>query len=202
MVGPVGDSIIMIEAISGLSAAFGLSGSAGLNAYIPLLMVALAARFPAGDPLVKLQAPYDLMGSWWVIGLLAVLLVIEIVADKIPAVDTVNDGIQTFVRPAAGAILFAGSANVITDIHPILALGAGLLVAGGVHATKTAARPVVTVSTAGVGNPVVSTAEDVVAFVVSLLAIVLPIIAAILMIIFLVAVISMVRRWRRHRMVV
>ena len=192
----------MIEAISGLSAAFGLSGSAGLNAYIPLLMVALAARFPAGDPLVKLQAPYDLMGSWWVIGLLAVLLVIEIVADKIPAVDTVNDGIQTFVRPAAGAILFAGSANVITDIHPILALGAGLLVAGGVHATKTAARPVVTVSTAGVGNPVVSTAEDVVAFVVSLLAIVLPIIAAILMIIFLVAVISMVRRWRRHRMVV
>lgn len=190
----------MIEAISGLSAAFGLSGSAGLNAYIPLLMVALAARFPLDNPLVKLQAPYDLMGSWWAIGLLAVLLVIEIVADKIPAVDTVNDGIQTFVRPAAGAILFAGSANVITDIHPILALGAGLLVAGGVHATKTAARPVVTVSTAGVGNPVVSTLEDIVAFVVSLLALILPIIAAILMLTFVVFVIVLVRRWRRRRM--
>ena len=49
----------MIEAISGLSAAFGLSGSAGLNAYIPLLLVALAARFPMSDPLVELQAPYD-----------------------------------------------------------------------------------------------------------------------------------------------
>ena len=192
----------MIEAISGLSAAFGLSGSAGLNAYIPLLLVALAARFPTSDPLVSLQAPYDLMGSWWVIGLLSVLLVIEIVADKIPAVDTVNDGIQTFVRPAAGAILFAGSANVITEIHPILALGAGLLVAGGVHATKTAARPVVTVSTAGVGNPIVSTLEDIVAFVVSLLAIVLPIIAAILMIIFLVVVLSSIRRWRQRKMVV
>ncbi len=191
----------MIEAFSGLSAAFGLSGSAGLNAYIPLLLVALAARFPTGDPLIKLQAPYDLMGSWWVIGLLVVLLVIEIVADKIPAVDTVNDGIQTFIRPAAGAILFAGSANVITDIHPVLSLGAGLLVAGGVHATKTAARPVVTVSTAGVGNPVVSVIEDVVAFVVSLLAILLPIIAAILMLIFLVAVIMMIRRWRRRKMV-
>ena len=191
----------MIEAFSGLSAAFGLSGSAGLNAYIPLLLVALAARFPTGDPLIKLQAPYDLMGSWWVIGLLVVLLVIEIVADKIPAVDTVNDGIQTFIRPAAGAILFAGSANVITDLHPVLSLGAGLLVAGGVHATKTAARPVVTVSTAGVGNPVVSVIEDVVAFVVSLLAILLPIIAAILMIIFLVAVIMMIWRWRRRKMV-
>lgn len=191
----------MIEAISGLSAAFGLSGSAGLNAYIPLLMVALAARFPLDDPLVKLQAPYDLMGSWWAIGLLAVLLVIEIVADKIPAVDTVNDGIQTFVRPAAGAILFAGSANVITEIHPVLALGAGLLVAGGVHATKTAARPVVTVTTAGVGNPVVSTLEDIVAFIVSLLALILPIIAAILMLIFVVFIILLVRRWRQRKMV-
>ena len=191
----------MIEAISGLSAAFGLSGSAGLNAYIPLLLVALAARFPMADPLVKLQAPYDFLGSWWAIGIIAVLLVIEIVADKIPAVDTVNDGIQTFIRPAAGAILFAGSANVITEIHPILSLGAGLLVAGGVHATKTAARPVVTVSTAGVGNPIVSTLEDIVAFVVSLLALILPIIAAILLLALLLLVFMMIRRWRQRKVV-
>lgn len=191
----------MFEALSGLSAAFGLSGSAGLNAYIPLLLVALAARFPMSDPLVKLQAPFDVMGSWWVIGLLAVLLVIEVVADKIPAVDTINDGIQTFVRPAAGAILFAGSANVVTEVHPILALGAGLLVAGGVHATKSAARPVVTVSTAGIGNPVVSTIEDIIAFVVSLLAIFLPIFAAVLMAAFVIFVILFIRRWRQRKMV-
>ena len=192
----------MFEAISGLSAAFGLSGSAGLNAYIPLLLVALAARFPMSDPLVKLQAPFDLLGSWWAIGLIAVLLVVEIVADKIPAVDTVNDTIQTFIRPAAGAILFAGSANVITDVHPILALGSGLLVAGGVHATKTAARPVVTVTTGGIGNPIVSTLEDIVAFVVSLLAILLPIIAALLLLTFLFVVIYFVRRWRQRRTLV
>lgn len=191
----------MIEAISGLSAAFGLAGSAGLNAYIPLLMVALAARFPLDNPLVKLQAPYDLLGSWWAIGLIVVLLVIEVVADKIPAVDTVNDGIQTFIRPAAGAILFAGSANVITDVHPILALGAGLLVAGGVHATKTAARPVVTVSTAGVGNPIVSTLEDITAFVVSFLAILLPVIAALLLFTLLIFTFIIVRRWRRRKVV-
>ncbi len=191
----------MIEAISGLSAAFGLAGSAGLNAYIPLLMVALAARLPLDNPLIKLQAPYDLLGSWWAIGLIVVLLVIEIVADKIPAVDTVNDGIQTFIRPAAGAILFAGSANVITDVHPILALGAGLLVAGGVHATKTAARPVVTVSTAGVGNPIVSTLEDITAFVVSFLAILLPIIAALLLFTLLIFTFIIVRRWRRRKVV-
>lgn len=189
----------MIEAISGLSAAFGLSGSAGLNAYIPLLMVALASRFPLDDPLLALAKPYDILSNWWVIGILAVLLVIEVLADKIPIVDSTNDAIQTFVRPVAGAILFAGSANVITDIHPILSLGAGLLVAGGVHATKSIARPVVTATTAGTGNWAVSSAEDVTAFFVSLLALLLPIVAAILLATVLILIFIAVGRRRQKR---
>lgn len=189
----------MIEAITGLSAAFGLSGSAGLNAYIPLLMVALASRFPLNDPLLTLAKPYDLMGSWWVIGILAVLLVIEVLADKIPVVDSANDAIQTFVRPVAGAILFAGSANVITEMSPILSLGAGLLVAGGVHATKSVARPVVTASTAGTGNWAVSSVEDITAFFLSLLSLIVPIIAAVLLLIVLTIVIVAVYRRRQKR---
>lgn len=191
----------MIEAISGLSAAFGLAGSAGLNAYIPLLLVALASKFPTADPLIKLQTPYDLLSSWWVIGLLAVLLIIEVLADKIPAVDSVNDGIQTFVRPAAGAFLFAGSANVITEMHPILALSAGLLVAGGVHATKAAARPVVTVTTAGMGNPIVSVLEDIVAFVVSLMSLLLPILAALVLATLLIVAAILIHRRRQRKAV-
>ncbi len=189
----------MIEAITGLSTAFGLAGSAGLNAYIPLLAVALAARFPLVDPLIKLEAPFDLLGTWWAIAILGVLLAIEVTADKIPAVDTINDGIQTFVRPAAGAILFAGSANVITEIHPILSLGAGLMVAGGVHATKSVARPVVTATTAGTGNWAVSTVEDLTAVVVSFLALIVPIVAAIVMIVFVGAVIVFLVRRRQKR---
>lgn len=189
----------MFEAITGLSAAFGLSGSAGLNAYIPLLMVALASRFPLSDPFLKLAEPYDLLSSGWAIGILVVLLAIELVADKIPAVDSANDLIQTFVRPAAGAILFAGSANVITDIHPVLSLSAGLLVAGGVHATKAVARPVVTATTVGTGNWAVSIAEDVIAFFTSLLSLIVPIIAALLFGAFLIIVFLTVRRFRKRR---
>jgi hypothetical protein len=114
------------------------------------------------------------MTSWWVIGVLIVLLIIEIVADKVPAVDTVNDVINTIIRPAAGAILFAASANVINEVTPVLSVILGLLVAGGVHTAKTISRPVVTTTTAGMGNPVVSTIEDVVAGVTSLLAVLLP----------------------------
>jgi hypothetical protein len=89
---------------------------------------------------------------------------------------------------------------VITDIHPILSLGAGLLVAGGVHATKAAARPVVTVTTAGIGNPVVSVLEDVVAIIVSLLAILLPILAALLLLVFIGFVLIFIRRRRQRKM--
>jgi len=189
----------MIEAIAGIGTAFGLSGSAGLNAYIPLLIVALAGRFPTSDPLIELSSPYDLLSSWWVIGLLVILLVIEMTVDKIPAVDTLNDGIQTFVRPVAGAILFAGSSSAINDMNPILAILAGVLVAGGVHATKSLVRPVVTASTAGTGNWAVSLTEDVIAVGMSLLAIFIPVLAGILVIIFAIAIILLIRRIRKGK---
>jgi hypothetical protein len=171
---------LMFEALGGIGAALGLASSAGLNAYIPLLLVALAARFPLESPLLQLSEPYNLMGSWWAIGILVVLLLIEMTVDKIPAVDTINDIIQTFVRPAAGAILFAANASVVTDIHPVLALVAGLILAGSVHTAKGAVRPFVTATTGGTGNWFVSLVEDIVAFFVSLLAILLPILAGLI----------------------
>ncbi len=160
--------------------AFGLSASAGLNAYIPLLVVSLVGRF--APDVMKLSPPWDVMTSWWIIGLLIVLSIIEFFADKIPAVDTVNDAIQTFVRPTAGAILFAASAHVVTDVNPVLSLALGLLVAGGVHAVKATARPVVTATTLGTGNAVVSAAEDFTATVMSILAVMVPVIAGVLLI--------------------
>ena len=175
--------------------AFGLASSAGLNAYIPLLLVALAARFPLQDPFLQLSAPYDALGSWWAIGVIAVFLLIEMTVDKIPAVDTVNDGIQTFIRPAAGAVLFAANANIVTEIHPALALTAGLLVAGGVHAAKGTARPVVTATTAGTGNWFVSLVEDIAAFFVTIVSIFLPVLGMVLA----VLVIIMFARWVRRR---
>jgi len=160
--------------------AFGLSVSAGLNAYIPLLTVALVAKF---TDLITLNSPWDALTSWWVISLLFVLSLVEFFADKIPMVNHVNDAIQTLVRPAAGAIAFAATAS-IAEVHPVLALVAGLLVAGGVHATKSAAvRPAVTASTGGAGNVPASILEDLISTILSILAIIIPIVIAITIII-------------------
>ena len=113
----------------------------------------------------------------------------------------VNDGIQTFIRPVAGAIVFAASAQVITDIHPVFSMTAGLLIAGGVHAVKAAAvRPVVTATTAGAGNVPVSIAEDVMATLLSILAIVIPVIFTSMVIISTALLIWLLwRRFNRER---
>lgn len=170
-----------MDAVASLFSAFGLSASAGLNAYIPLLVVSLTARYTNW---ISLSPPWDVMTSWWVIGALVVLITIEFFADKAPLLNHVNDIIQTFVRPAAGAILFASNAGVVNQMHPILAVIAGLLVAGTVHAAKSAAiRPAVTATTGGTGNILISVAEDILATVLSILAVVIPVIIAALIIV-------------------
>lgn len=187
----------MTEIIGGVLGAFGLSASAGLNAYIPLLVVSLLAKF---TNLIELADPWSTLESWWVIGVLAVLGTVEIVADKVPVVDHVNDAIQTFIRPVAGAILFATSAKSITDINPVLSMICGLLVAGSVHAAKSlVARPVIEASTAGIGTPIVSTAEDVVVTIISVLAVILPVLMLILIVLIVWWVIWFIRKLKSKR---
>ncbi|MBI2332530.1 MAG: DUF4126 domain-containing protein [Chloroflexi bacterium] len=174
-----------MELLLGIFTAFGLSASAGLNAYIPLLVVGVIAHYSPNT--LNLVKPFDLLANPWILILLGVLVIIEMVADKVPAVNHINDLIQTIVRPVAGAIAFAASANVITDINPVLALACGLLVAGSVHTVKAAAvRPAVTATTGGAGNVPVSIAEDILATFTSVLAVVIPLIAGTLFIVLLV----------------
>ena len=183
------------SAFLSLATAFGLATAAGLNAYIPLFIVALLSRVSS---LITLSEPYDALSSWWVIGALGVLMVIEILVDKVPAVDTINDVVQTFIRPTAGALLFAASTRVI-GLHPVLAALCGVILAGGVHAAKSVGRPVVTATTAGVGDPVVSTVEDVVSFVTSVIAVVAPYAVAVLIAALLLLVVWWANRRRRRR---
>ena len=178
-----------MDILSGLT----LAAPAGVNAYIPLLAVALAERLGW----LHLYEPYDVLGSWWVIAIIAVLLTVEVIADKVPAVDHVNDVIQTVVRPAAGGLL-AVSSSGHGSVSPVVLLVAGVLIAGSVHAVKATARPVVNASTAGAGAPVVSTLEDIGAAIVTVLALLVPVIAAIVIITTVVLAIVMIRRWRRH----
>ncbi|MFF5174995.1 DUF4126 domain-containing protein [Micromonospora sp. NPDC000089] len=168
----------MFEVLTGT----GLAASAGLNAYIPLLTMGLLARYTG---LIDLPSGWQWLGNGWVILILAVLLAVEVVADKVPVVDHVNDIVQTVVRPTAGGLAFgAGSGSETVTVsdpgnffssHQWVPVVTGVVIAFGVHLLKSAARPVVNATTAGFGAPVASTAEDATSVVMSLAAIILPV---------------------------
>lgn len=167
-----------MEALFAIFSAFGLSASAGLNAYIPLLVVGVIAHY---TDLIQLSPPFDTLANPWILILLGILLIVEMLADKVPPVNHLNDLVQTFVRPVAGAVAFAAGTNVIHGISPVVALACGLLVAGGVHLAKSAAvRPLVTATTAGAGNTPVSIAEDVASTAVSIASVLMPVLVAVL----------------------
>lgn len=173
-----------------------LAAPAGVNAYIPLLALAAAQRVGW----VQLREPFDMLGTWWAILLITFFLIIEIFADKVPAVDHVNDVIQTFVRPAAGGFL-ALSTTGENAVAPWLALAAGVIIAGGVHALKATSRPLINVATGGTGAPVASTVEDAGAAGVSALAIAAPLIGFITVAIAIIASAWALSRLRDRKIV-
>ncbi|MCB0914172.1 MAG: DUF4126 domain-containing protein [Actinobacteria bacterium] len=184
-----------MEATWLLLTGIGLAAAAGLNAYIPLLLAGLLARFDV----ISLAEPYDLLESTTALAIVAVLLVIELLADKIPAVDSVNDAVQTLVRPASGALLFAGVFAGDAEWVQVLALVGGLVTAGTVHGAKATARPVVNVTTAGVGGPVSSVVEDAISVSLTLAAIFAPVLVLVLLALLGWLFFRIRRRWRGRR---
>jgi hypothetical protein len=183
---------------------FGLATAAGLNAYIPLLALGLLSRF---THLVTLPHGWAWLENGWVMTIVAVLLVVEIVADKIPALDSINDIVQTFVRPTAGGIVFgsgtAAQTSAVTDpgafVHSgqWVAVAIGVVTALVVSLTKSTVRPAANVATAGMAAPVLSTLEDITSVGLVLLAILVPVLVLVALIALVWAVVRFVRRRRR-----
>lgn len=201
----------MFASLTGL----GLASAAGLNAYVPLLVMGLIARYTDLVPLAPawawIEHPVTLIG-------LSVLLIVEFVADKVPALDSVNDVVQTFVRPTSGGIVFGAGASAVrlTEIAEISgeASGAAATSGGGVvwgaviagvaialffHLAKALARPVINVLTLGVGAPVVSFLEDVASVFTALVAVLLPLLIVIVFPLMVVVGVWAVRKGRKAR---
>jgi len=184
----------------------GLSAAAGLNAYIPFLVVALIARF---TDYITLPVGYEWIESTWAIGIVAALLLAEVILDKIPAVDTINDTIQTFIRPSMGGLIFAATTaaaqldnSTWMKDNPWVSVVLGVLISGLVHTGKMAARPAINVGTLGTGAPVVSTLEDISSLSLSLIALIAPVLVILALALLAWLLIWMwlrVRRWRRTR---
>lgn len=192
----------MLELLTGA----GLATAAGLNAYIPLLAVGLSARFLDW---VQLPPAWAWLSNDWVMLVIGILLVLEIIADKIPAVDSVNDIIQTVVRPTAGGILFGTGASsqtvAVTDpaefftSNQWVPVAIGVILSLVVHVGKTMARPAANAASFGFAAPVLSSIEDGISIALTFFAIVLPFLVIVGVVGVVIGGIALIRRAGRRK---
>lgn len=160
-------------AIGSVFAAFGLSGAAGLNAWLPLLITALADRLDW----IELAEPFDQLSGTGGLVAIGVLFALDFAGDKVPAVDHALHAVGMAIAPASGALLFVGQTGLETEIPTSIAILLGALTAGSVHVGRSSVRPASTATTGGAGNPVLSFVEDAMSAFLTAVALLLPILA-------------------------
>ncbi len=148
-----------MDFIQTLAIGMGASWVSGINLYASVATLGLLGRFAN----LELPGELQVLTSWWVIGIAAVLYLIEFFADKIPLVDSTWDLVHTFIRVPAGAVLAATAFGDFDRSVQVIAflLGGGLALSS--HGTKAAARALINTSPEPVSNIVVSTLEDILA---------------------------------------
>jgi hypothetical protein len=172
-----------------------LAATAGLRAWLPLLVAGILARTGIAD----LGEGFAWLGSWPALAVFGIATVLEIVGDKVPALDHALDVVGTFIRPLTGAL---AAAAVLVEIRdPLIAVVIGIVVGAPTalapHAAKATARALSTTTTGGLANPVVSFFEDVLAVVLAILAFFAPIVAGFIVIGLGCVVWTWLRRRRR-----
>lgn len=165
-----------------LGTAMGSAWLSGINLYATVVTLGLLERFH----LVRLPGDLSILGNWWVIGLAGGMYLVEFVADKIPAVDSVWDAVHTFIRVPAGAIL---AATAFAEFDPGIKWAAMILgggVALGSHGAKAATRLAANTSPEPVSNIVLSVGEDIFTFGSTIVMAFFPIVILVVVVIFLI----------------
>lgn len=165
----------------------GLAAAAGLRAFLPLLLLGLAARFELFG--VSLNDKAEWLGSDAALITLAIATAFELAADKVPFLDHALSALGTVTRPVA-AVIAAGS--VFAGVDPIVAAVAGIVIGAptalAFHAAQSGTRVASTATSGGLLNPVVSIVEDMQAVLTAGLALVFPLLVPVLLALLLWAI--------------
>jgi hypothetical protein len=166
-----------------------ISFAAGLNVYATVFTLGVLARVGA----VPLPASLQLLTNWWVIGVAAVLFVVEFFADKIPAFDLVWNALQTFIRIPVAALIAYQATATLSPWEQLAATLAGGAIALAAHGGKTAARAAVTPSPEPASNTALSLGEDALVVFLIWFATKHPYVAASIVGVFLIVIVVLVR---------
>ena len=196
------DTVILADVsfwqlLSAVALAVGLAACAGLRALLPIVLTGVVAR--AGW--LDIGKPFEFLSSNWALLLFGLATAVEILGDKVPALDHALDTVHTFLRPLAGSLLAASVLSAVSD--PATAMALGIIVGAPSalvpHAAKATVRVVSTAATGGLANPVLSAAEDVGPVLLFVFVVVVPVVAAIVLVAMTALVLRRLLARRRER---
>lgn len=145
-----------MDVLTTLGRTLGFSFAAGLNLYATVAVLGLASRYGWVD----LPPQYRVFDNNVVIIAALVMYAVEFIADKVPWVDTVWDGIHTAIRPLGGALIAVTTLGEASPTAQGLAALLGGAVAASTHVTKAGARAVANASPEPFSNWLLSLGED------------------------------------------
>ena len=190
-----------MEFLIALGRTLGFSLTAGVNLYATVAILGLAARFDW----VSLPPQYDVFASDWVIGIAAMLYLVEFVADKIPWVDSLWDSAHTVIRPVGGALVAVATLGQQTPTLEALVALLGGTIAAGSHLTKASTRVAANASPEPFSNWFLSLIEDLFVVGLGFVALKYPVAALVITVLILVTIAMMIRwivgklrGWRRR----
>jgi hypothetical protein len=183
------------DVLPSLAMAVALAACAGLRAWLPLFLAGILARMQW----LELNDTFGFLASNRALILFGAATLLEICADKIPALDHALDAASTMIRPIAGSLIAASVLGWLND--PLSAVAIGIVIGAPSaflpHAAKASLRTISSTLTVGIANPILSFIEDALTVLLFILAVVVPIIALIVLLAALFAVLASLRRARR-----
>ena len=176
-----------------LALTMGVAWASGINLYAAIFMLGFMGT--TGN--IELPADLQILSDPMVMTAAGFMYCVEFFTDKIPGVDTGWDGIHTFIRIPAGAILAAGAVGEVGTAAQLAAGIAGGTLATGSHLTKAGSRVMINTSPEPVSNWFASVGEDVAVIAGLWTALTHPILFLVLLVLFILLMIWLLPKiWR------
>lgn len=187
--------IDVLQTLLALSVGVSLAAACGFRVFIPLLTLALGARYLG----LQIDDSLAWVSSDAAIICLGVATIVEILAYYIPVIDNLLDTITGPAALVAGTLVTAG---VLGDLPDWMQWGTGIIAgagaAGAVQLSTSAVRVTGTTTTAGISNPIISTIENILATIGSVLAVFMPLLAVVGAVLMIFLTICFMRRIRAY----
>ena len=173
----------------------GLASATGFRVFLPLFVLSVAAHFQ----MLTINQNFAFVGNLTALLVLGVAMIVEILAYYIPFIDNILDVVATPLAAIAGTFVMV---STLVDFSPVATWSLAIIAGGGTatafQGMTTVTRMASTAKTAGIGNPILATAETGTSVLLSVSSLFLPIVTFVIVLVLLVILTFVLKKFKKR----